>query len=1023
MNLPRASLSVLMGLVTLLLVSCSDPHPPADSESAALTFFVAPDGDDSNRGSAMLPFASLERARDQIREVRDSAKGVITVSVAAGDYYLRKPFTLSAEDSGTEALTIRYVGEREAGSARLIGGERISGWEPATNRIYKARIPDGLVFNTLYENGIRARKARFPNVEPNARLPMSSARYLLAEEGSDTELIWRDGDLAGIDPQTLDPNTNLVFWPWSYADWQKVTRRIGGTNPADRTIHVPENRGNVRIGRNARYYLEGDLQFLDEPGEFHLDRQNGILYYWPRFGDPNDQEIIAPLLRTVVAIEGQSADHPVRNLVIEGLGMGFTETFDSMTGPTLFPWSPSTDYGAYGTLHLRYTEDIQILFNHITNSGLNAIYLDRSNKRNRIYGNWIEDTGISGIVLAYHRQAREFPNDVNEGNLIENNMIHRLGAIGVDSAGINLWGVRDNTVRHCEIFDGVRYGVSIRGNFAQLPQGPNEQQDMPDTNRHVTGNNHVEYSHLYRLGQDSGDMGAVHMAGISSKTVFPVNYLENLLIEDIQADPSMQDIAPNAVFFDYPQGVTDQVLRNIDVRNTPQPYRTNRTNIRQTIENCSWQDGFDPSVIDYTQIGLRDDFPMHFGPLPEVSEILVSPGRNPEFLTVSWTLADPADADFVRVTAEGEPGVQSVLAPAEGGSIEVPNPRSARIVNYRIQTEDAAGGKSYGVLVRAGVNPGSVRDVEFRGISGGIQAGWAISPDAAGYRLSVNDPTISPIDVDSNATSAQIDGLEDHRVYLVRIDSLDKEGRPWPGPSARVVAGEGIAIPQDSLAWWTFDESEIDTGLSIGDASGNGNTLFVADDAMTLTEGVFGKAIRLDGNTAHARVLGPEALAIGTGDYAISVWIRQAHTTNLTERFLDFGGNEGRPGISIMANNTDVRVLFNDGTHAFAPFYRGLEMVDRWTHVVVNLVRNGELSIYVNGEKLTSEDISAGAEIDIPPAENFYVGRFISNDPRFFWPGDLDQLRIFNRSLNPAEIAALFQEAPMQTMGTDSDSR
>lgn len=992
-----------------LLTSCDKPSPDPLPDGVASAFYVATDGNDANPGNRSRPFATLERARTAVREIRNQTDGDILVSVAPGDYFLDGTFVLNAQDSGRSGGKNIYRGEGAAGSARLIGGEPIVGWQPAGKGIYKAEIRDGQVFHTLYENGVRARKARFPNYESNARFPLSEATYLKSVDGSDTELIWREGDLESIYRSIPGDDANLVFWPWGYADWQKVTRRISAVNPATRSITVPENKGNVSIGRQARYYIEGVRAFLDEPGEFYLDRVKGILYYWPRFGDPDAQEIIAPHLLRLISLEGESTNLPVRDVVIEGLGMAFTDTFEAMTGPTLFPWSPSTEYGAHGTLHLRYTEDVEILFNHIQGSGLSAIYLDRSNKHDRIYGNWIEDAGLSGIVLAYHRQAKEFPEDINEGNLIENNLIHRLGAIGVDSAGVNIWGARDNTIRHCEIFDGARYGVTIRGNFAQIARGSGA--DMSDTNRHITGGNRVEFSHFYRLGQDSGDMGAIHMAGISSLKIHPVNYLENLLIEDIKADPSMKDIAPNGVFFDYPQGVTDQVLRNIDIRSTPQPFRTNNTDIRHIVENCSWLSDFDPSRIEHEKIGLKDDFPEHFGPPPEVADVTVATSDSDAKLQVAWKEAADSDIAKVWITVEGEPEALPISVLAGVAHASVPKPEADRIVRYRLQTEGPFGNRSQGILVRAGVNPGTVENLRVTGVPGGIEAAWSPPPgNAKGYRITVDDPTIAPIEAAPGVTEVRMEGLVDHRVYTLRVEALGADGHPWPGAAAKIAAGEGAAVPQDPLAWWTFDEPEVYGGLSIGDTSGNGNTLFVGNDQVELSEGHFGKALRFDGESAYARVLGPQVLAIGAGDYAISAWIRQAQTNNFTERFIDFGGTEARPGICLMANNTDVRVLFHDGKNGFSVYYRGLDMVDNWMHVVVNVVRDGELSIYVNGEKIVSEDISAGAGIDIPAAENFFVGRYASSDSRYYWPGDIDQLRVFNRALTPAEISALFQE-------------
>ncbi len=1000
--------AVLMGVVWMTVVvgyvrvGCASE---INTNAFMAVFYITPNGSDLNPGTRNSPFATLERARDAVRGIREKMTGDILVEVAPGNYFLNKPFVLKTEDSGTNGHWVIYRGGGDSGSVRLIGGKRLSGWESVDGNIFRAKVEPGQEFSTLYENGLRARKARFPNYEFSARFPLSGARYLNAEAGTDTLLTWRNGDLAPLLNTTFGNEANLVFWPWGYAAWHKVTRRIEAVDFSKRTIAVPSHGKCPEIGKQARYYIEGARGLLDQPGEFYLDTQASYLYYWPRFGNPETQEIIVPKLPRIIDIEGQSAAEPARNIVIEGFSLCFTDTFSSMTGATLFPWSISTEYGAHGTLHLRYTENVELRFNHIKGSGLNGIYLDRSNKRDLIYGNWIEDAGISGICLAYHRERRQSPDDKNEFNRIENNLIHGLGSIAVDSAGINIWGASDNTVAYCEIFDGARYGISIRGPFAQGTYG--------DSSRPFTENNAVRHTYLYRLGQDSGDMGAIHMAGISTPDFRPVNTLEQLLIEEIAAHPSMNDVKPNGIFFDYPEGVTDQVLRNIEIRSTKVPFRTNRTDIRHTYENCSWREGFNAVRMEYNQIGLKADFPKTFRAPSEVTNVTVrtasSDGKR--FLEVSWNR--PADSDLkgVWITVEGVVTAKPVFIPAGTEKVLIPYLKNEWLADLRLQAEDRSGNRSQGILVLAGEIPQPIVNLSAEGVDGGIDVYWTpSSQDVGGFQIVTGDPTVSPITVDAKTKGAHLNNLENAKSYTIRVDVIDRDGHIWPGASVLASAGKGVPLPQDAAAWWTFDEPTIREGLSIGDASGNGNTLFVGNNNVELADGKFGKALRFDGETAFARVLAPEPLAIGTGNYAISVWIRQAVTPNFTERFIDFGGASNRPGLCLMANNQDVRLLFNDGIKTYSPFYRGLDMVGKWVHVIVNIDRDKELSIYVNGEKLVSEDISSGAGRNIPAASDFFLGRYVSSNPRYNWPGDIDQLRIYKRVLKPEEIIALYQE-------------
>ena len=68
-----------------------------DWPSPAIEFFVAPDGSDSATGTREEPFATLERARDALRQLKQQGKladGGAVVSVRGGRYRVQQPFTL-----------------------------------------------------------------------------------------------------------------------------------------------------------------------------------------------------------------------------------------------------------------------------------------------------------------------------------------------------------------------------------------------------------------------------------------------------------------------------------------------------------------------------------------------------------------------------------------------------------------------------------------------------------------------------------------------------------------------------------------------------------------------------------------------------------------------------------------------------------------------------------------------------------------------------------------------------------------
>src|SRR6187401_351804 len=103
----------------LLLVSLHFACP-----ASTVTFHVSPSGSDNHPGTAAKPFATLERAREAVRLLRQKGslpREGITVQLEAGDHLRTNTFELTPVDSGTEQSPITWLGA--AGKqVRLLGG-------------------------------------------------------------------------------------------------------------------------------------------------------------------------------------------------------------------------------------------------------------------------------------------------------------------------------------------------------------------------------------------------------------------------------------------------------------------------------------------------------------------------------------------------------------------------------------------------------------------------------------------------------------------------------------------------------------------------------------------------------------------------------------------------------------------------------------------------------------------------------------------------------------------------------------
>ena len=118
-------------------------------------FYVAPGGRDGNPGTKDRPFATLQRARDEVRKlIANGLTTNVTVWIGGGTYTLRDTLILGPEDSGTDRYSITYQavpGERPV----ISSGMKIEGWKevdamltdlpvPARRKVWVADVPESL---------------------------------------------------------------------------------------------------------------------------------------------------------------------------------------------------------------------------------------------------------------------------------------------------------------------------------------------------------------------------------------------------------------------------------------------------------------------------------------------------------------------------------------------------------------------------------------------------------------------------------------------------------------------------------------------------------------------------------------------------------------------------------------------------------------------------------------------------------------------------------------------------------------
>ncbi len=287
---------------------------------AGLHLYVAPDGSDRNPGIKSKPFATLERARDEIRTLRRKEKlpnGAVYVTVNGGQYPVSQTFTLTQQDSGTPDAPIVFQAARNQAPV-FSGGVRLSNFLPVTDEAVLARLPEnardqvlqadlkplgikeleplvlggcasGNGFKThpipeLFFNGEALPMARYPNEGflKVADICVPDGHSIHGMTGSKVGKIRYDDER----PVRWKEEKDAFLYGYWFFDWADSYERIAAIDAEKREIEFAQPYHGYGYRKGARYYAVNLLSEIDQPGEWYLDRQKAILYVYP----PSDPE-------------------------------------------------------------------------------------------------------------------------------------------------------------------------------------------------------------------------------------------------------------------------------------------------------------------------------------------------------------------------------------------------------------------------------------------------------------------------------------------------------------------------------------------------------------------------------------------------------------------------------------------------------------------------------------------------------------------------------------------------------------
>lgn len=427
----------------------------------AQEIYVSPWGSSKNNGLKNSPVRNLQEALDKAIVYKKKNTGAtITIHVSGGEYRLDKPIQLN-----TALNNLKIIGAG-AEEVTIKGSKALNlTWKTYKGQIMVAKVNSQIDMDQFFVNGEQQMLARYPNYDENGGHWQGFAADAIAPERVRN---WKHPKGA-------------VIHAMHSGEWGGFAYEVIKAN-SDGTLELTAGHQNNRpSAMHPKYRMaENVFEELDSPGEWYLDKEKQLLYYWPP-GDVSleNAKMEGVILKHLIDIKGVE-NNPVKNISISGI------RFEHAQRTLMEPYEPllRSDWTIYrgGAVFIENAENVSISDCAFTNLGGNVIFVSKYNRGVRINGNHIYNCGASAVSFVGDASAVRSPSfqyekyvpleemDTLKGPknnqypaqcIAEDNLIYRIGRVEKQVAGVQISMAMDIIVRSNSIYDVPRAGINI----------------------------------------------------------------------------------------------------------------------------------------------------------------------------------------------------------------------------------------------------------------------------------------------------------------------------------------------------------------------------------------------------------------------------------------------------------------------------------------------------------------------------------------------------------------------------------
>lgn len=484
--------------ILLVIVMMISSVPFVCSEDTT-EIFVSPYGDDSAAGTADAPLATLEGAKTKACSV----VGNVKVLFRGGYYTFASTVNFTAEDKENVTYAA-YNGEKVV----FTSGTAYTGFDECTVngvRAFCKNVGDDADFNVLFNEQTSLPRTRYPE-SGYFFIKKVSDDYCTNPSGAEAVHNGYDGMFVSpADVPSLKNEKDVVARVLHY--WKDEMLPVSSYDTATGLMRFTK-ASSMTFRTIDRYFLENVFEALDKPGEWYLDKSEGILYYIPQDGESADTLTLwGSDTETLVSVSGADG------ISFEGItfrGNGFSI-------------KPSRDfsqaaYDAPSCVTYEAAADFHITGCDFRDIAACAVFLGSDVQNAEISSCYFENIGAQGVYV----RGENLPLDngrVTKNIRITNNCIYKYGREYFNAVGVLV--IHANSIDICnnEIHDGFYTAISVGWVWGYSYT--------------VTSDCRICDNLVYDIGQGwLSDMGGVYTLGNQPGTIISGNVFHN-----VAADP------------------------------------------------------------------------------------------------------------------------------------------------------------------------------------------------------------------------------------------------------------------------------------------------------------------------------------------------------------------------------------------------------------------------------------------------------------------------------------------------------